>query len=231
MYRRADHRHEPPGTVCADADGCKLTWTSPDVARYFASKGWQVMFPQRRGRGQSDGLYDEGLAADRTKGYACEPQRAIAGFDRAVADLDVVMAHVLARPDVDTRRLLIGGTSRGGILAVAYAGMHPEMFVGVLNFVGGWLGKGCTSAKTVNPVLLQRGVSFKQPMLWIYGDHDPYYKLAHSRANYDAFKSAGGQAEFLEFQPATGRDGHMLLNEPSIWTQAMDTYLAKVDRR
>ena len=203
-----------------------LTWTSPEVARYFAGKGWQVMFFQRRGRGQSDGLYDEGFAVDRTRGYSCGPRRAIAGIDRAVADLDVVMAHVLARPDVDTRHMMVDGTSRGGILAVAYAGMHPEMFEGVLNFVGGWLGDGCARADAVNPVLMQRGASFKQPMLWIYGDHDPYYKLAHSRASFDAFKAAGGQGEFLEFQPAAGRDGHMLLNEPSIWTQAMDNYLA-----
>lgn len=217
-------------------DGTRPDWftftsTSPDIARYFTNKGWQVMFPQRRGRGQSDGLYDEGFAPDRTKGYTCEPRRAIAGFDRAVADLDVVMAHVLARKDIDTHRLMIGGVSRGGILSVAYAGMHPETFKGVLNFVGGWLGDACTRANEVNPALMRRGASFKQPMLWMYGDHDPYYTLAHSRATYNDFIASGGTAEFLVFQPAAGRNGHQLHVEPSIWTEAVDNYLAKVNKK
>jgi acetamidase/formamidase len=33
--------------------------------------------------------------------------------------------------------ILIGGVSRGGVLSIAYAGMHPEEVSGVLNFVGG----------------------------------------------------------------------------------------------
>lgn len=209
----------------------KLTWTSPDIARYFASKGWQVLFPQRRGRGQSDGLYDEGFAADRSKGYSCEPARALAGFEHAIADLDVIMPQVIARPDVDAKRIIIGGVSRGGILSVSYAGRHPEMFEGVLNFVGGWVGDGCKQADAVNPVLMRRGAVFKAPMLWIYGNHDPYYKLTHSRANFEAFKAAGGSGEFLEFNPPPGRDGHMLHGEPSIWTSALDRYLADVDRQ
>ncbi|MFC7459631.1 alpha/beta hydrolase family protein [Hydrogenophaga defluvii] len=204
----------------------KLTWSSPEVAHYFTNQGWQVLFPQRRGRGQSDGLYDEGFSADRSKGYSCEPERAIAGFDRAVADLDVVMTHILARPDVDRAQVLVGGVSRGGILSVAYAGRRPEMFKGVLNFVGGWLGDGCRQVAAVNPVLMQRGANFKRPTLWLYGDRDPYYKLSHSRNNFEAFKAAGGQGEFLTFEPAPGRDGHSLHNEPFIWTSAVDRYLA-----
>ena len=55
-----------------------------------------VLFAQGRGRGQSDGLYDEGFERDRSR-YACRPELAIPGLDRPVADLDVVMTHV--RPD------------------------------------------------------------------------------------------------------------------------------------
>lgn len=209
----------------------KLTWTSPEFAEYFTSHGWQVLFPQRRGRGQSDGLYDEGFSADRSKGYSCEPERTIAGFERAVADLDEVMTHVLARPDVKLKQILIGGVSRGGILSVAYAGRRSELFVGVLNFVGGWIGDVCRQAPVVNPALMRRGASFKHPTLWLYGDRDPYYKLSHSRENFEAFKAAGGQGDFLEFAPTPGRNGHSLHNEPSIWTTAVDRYLANIPSR
>ncbi|WP_222621966.1 alpha/beta hydrolase family protein [Variovorax sp. PAMC26660] len=208
----------------------KLTWTSPEIARYFTARGWQVLFPQRRGRGQSDGLYDEGFEADRSAGYSCQPRRALAGFDRAVEDLDVVMPQVLARPDVDSRHLMIGGVSRGGILAVGYAGMHPEMFTGVINFVGGWVGDACPKANEVNPLLMRRGAAFKQPMLWLYGDHDPFYALRHSRANFDSFTAAGGRGEFLSFDPPPGRDGHALHTEPSLWQPVVERYLAGMDR-
>lgn len=68
-------------------------------------------------------------------------------------------------------------------------------------------------------------------MLWMYGDHDPYYTLAHSRATYNDFIASGGTAEFLVFQPAAGRNGHQLHVEPSIWTEAVDNYLAKVNKK
>src|SRR5690606_9512291 len=36
------------------------TWHSPTLAAFFNAQGWLVVFPQRRGRGKSGGLYDEG---------------------------------------------------------------------------------------------------------------------------------------------------------------------------
>ena len=34
------------------------TWAPERVVAWFTSRGWLVAFPQRRGRGGSDGLYD-----------------------------------------------------------------------------------------------------------------------------------------------------------------------------
>src|SRR5689334_3965485 len=46
-------------------------WCPPVVQDYFTERGWMVIFPQRRGRGGSEGTYGEGLAADGS-GYSCE---------------------------------------------------------------------------------------------------------------------------------------------------------------
>ena len=200
------------------------TWTSPDVARYFVDKGWQVLFPQRRGRGKSDGLYDEGFEIDRSR-YSCRPELAIPGLERAMVDLDAVMAHVQSRGDADTRRLLIGGVSRGGILSVVYAGAHSASFRGVMNFVGGWVGDRCAHADEVNPVLFKRGAAFAQPTLWLYGDKDPFYSLRHSRKNFDAFVSAGGRGSFQTFDPPPGRNGHAIHLGRAQWEPAMERYL------
>ena len=49
------------------------SWSSVQAADYFVERGWMVLFPQRRGRGASEGRYDEGFTADRSA-YACEFQ-------------------------------------------------------------------------------------------------------------------------------------------------------------
>lgn len=51
----------------------------PNTARFFAQRGWILVAPQRRGRGGSDGVYDEGFGADRAAGYSCDPATACAG--------------------------------------------------------------------------------------------------------------------------------------------------------
>lgn len=209
-------------------DWFTVTWTSPEVAQYFTSKGWQVVFPQRRGRGKSDGLYDEGFGANRSAGYSCQPERALPGLERALDDLDVVMAHIQQRPDVDSARLLIGGVSRGGILSVAFAGSRPKLFLGVVNFVGGWIGDECKEAALVNRTGFVRGAAMPRPTLWLYGEGDPYYALDHSRANFDAFRAAGGKGRMVSYVPPSGLDGHGIHGYPSLWRADLDSYLASV---
>ncbi len=203
------------------------TWTSPDLARVFVRKGWQVFYPQRRGRGKSDGLYDEGFELNRSR-YSCDPALTLPGMERALADLDVVMAHVLTRSDVDTSRLLIGGVSRGGILSSVYAGTRASPFLGVLNFVGGWVSDRCPQPDTVNTVSFKRAAAFAKPVLWLYGDKDPFYSLRHSRANFDAFMAAGGKGSFVTYPPPTGQNGHSIHGYPGIWQAAVDNYLRDV---
>jgi predicted acyl esterase len=50
------------------------TFSYPAFAEMFVKKGYMVAFPQRRGRGKSEGLYDEGFNVDRVQGYACDPR-------------------------------------------------------------------------------------------------------------------------------------------------------------
>ncbi len=78
------------------------------AAQYFVKKGWMVLFPQRRGRGKSGGGYGEGLAPDGS-GYSCDVEIAVAGFERAVDNMDAVVRHLRERSDVNQDRLIIGG--------------------------------------------------------------------------------------------------------------------------
>ncbi|MEA2943566.1 MAG: hypothetical protein QOD09_4095 [Bradyrhizobium sp.] len=201
-----------------------LTWFSTELADFLNDRGWIVAFPQRRGRGKSDGLYDEGFAEDRNSGYTGDVDITLRGADRALSDINAAISALRRRQDVAPAPALVGGVSRGGVLSIAYAGLHPGQVVGVINFVGGWLGEGYSTARTVNRLLFERGASFGRPTIWLYGQHDPFYSIAHSRDNFAAFEKAGGQGKFLEFDmPA--RQGHSVIARPELWAGPIDSYL------
>lgn len=194
------------------------------LAEFFLDRGWMIAFPQRRGRGRSDGLYDEGFAPVRANGYSCDPARSLPGADRALEDIEAAVGALLRRPDVSRGAILMGGNSRGGILAVAYAGKHPEQILGVINFVGGWIGEGCGNADQINKTLFQRGGRYPRATLWLYGKDDRYYSIAHSRSNFEAYLRAGGKGTFHEFDPGV-IDGHDVIANPSLWKQTTSAYL------
>ena len=184
-------------------------------AKIFVDKGYLVAFPQRRGRGRSDGVYDEGFYADRTLGYTCEPERALAGAKRALVDIEAAVAALRLRQDVKNEPVLMAGASRGGALSIAYAGMHPHDVAGVLNFVGGWITEECgLAARQINSTLLERGAAFPRSTLWLYGLHDRFYSLGHSGENFAAFRSAGGKGVFLPFN--MDGNGHQVMARPAL---------------
>ena len=189
------------------------------VANHFVERGWMILFPQRRGRGKSGGAYGEGLAPDGS-GYSCNVEIAIAGFERAVEDMDAVVRHLRERPDVEQSRLVIAGVSRGGILSIAYAGMRPGIFRGAVNFNGGWLGRGCANHEIVNPAIFERGASAGISTLWLHGTHDQYYRIEHCRGNFERFRSAGGQGKFI-----AAAAGHALMFKPALWANHLDQYM------
>ncbi len=203
----------------------KQTFWSVAIADHFTRKGWLVAFPQRRGRGNSDGLYDEGFGTDRSRGYTCDPDRSLAGARRALEDVHAAMTLLRQRPDVDARRVVIGGISRGGILSIAYAGQHPGDVLGAINFVGGWLGTGCGTAAEVSGALFRQGAAFTGPTIWLYGRDDPFYSIDHSRGNFAAFESAGGKGAFFEVE-VPGKNGHGVNAYAELWTASVENFLA-----
>ena len=123
----------------------------------------------------------------------------------------------------------MAGNSRGGALSIAYAGKHPNDVAGVINFVGGWIDtKDCRpTASAVNKNVLRRGKTFRRPTLWVYGNNDSLYGIAHSRENFRAFEQEGGQGKFRPFN-VPRRDGHDVMLFPSLWKAEVDRYLGEI---
>jgi dienelactone hydrolase len=206
------------------------TWSAGDLAEFLNERGWLVAFPQRRGRGKSDGLYDEGFSLNRTFGYTCETNITLRGADRALDDIEAAISALRRRPDVAPTPVLLGGTSRGGVLSIAYAGQHPEQVAGVINFVGGWLGENCPTATAVNHALFERGAPFKRPTIWLYGQNDVFYSIPHSRDNFAAFEKAGGKGKFVEFDLPSGQ-GHGVIRQTNLWSGPIESYLNSLARK
>lgn len=200
------------------------TWSSPSFSRVANALGWMVVFPQRRGRGNSDGRYDEGFEPDRSR-YSCDPVHSLPGIERAMQDVDAVVAHLRTRTDVIPGRMVVAGQSRGGILAIAHAGTRPGVFLGVINFVGGWMSDGCPDPGAINTVTFQRGAGSRAPTLWLYGENDPFYSMSHSRRNFDAFQSAGGVGAFHAYSLPGGVSGHALIAHPDRWRELVGKFL------
>ena len=207
----------------------KHVWTNDWLADILNQNGWIAAFPQRRGRGGSDGLYDEGFADDRSDGYSPKAAVSIAGADRALADANAVLAALRQRPDVQPGPTLLAGVSRGGVVAILQAGQSPDDAAGVINFVGGWVSEGCCDEE-INPTLFRRIGDFDGPILSIYGEDDAYYSIDYSKANLAEMDGRGvdSQLHIVEI-PGFGK-GHWVVTKPNLWEDVLDDYISTVDR-
>lgn len=201
-------------------------WTK-SLSKFFNKRGWMVAFPQRRGRGKSDGLYDEGFKTDRSKGYSCKPELSLPGAERALQDIHAAVKILTDFPDVNRDTIVMGGVSRGGALAIAYAGRHPDKIKGVINISGGWMTSKCPDGPSINRTLFSQGVSYRRPTLWLYGKQDPYYSTAHIQWVFEIFTKNGGLGQYLTFDVPNAND-HLLYRRRDIWGNAVARYLAQI---
>ncbi|MCP4318162.1 MAG: hypothetical protein GY789_19640 [Hyphomicrobiales bacterium] len=206
----------------------RYVWSNDWFADLLNANGWIVAFPQRRGRGGSDGLYDEGFAEDRSHGYSPKAARSLPGAERALTDANAALAALRRRSDVDPGKALLGGVSRGGVVAIMQAGQNPQNFSGVINFVGGWVGEKW-GEPTINPTLFKRIGSFGGVVLSIYGEEDKYYSIEHSRSNLAEMNALGvkSQLHVVKF-PGYGK-GHWAIAMPSLWEVVVSEYLKTID--
>ena len=207
----------------------KTLWSNDWLADVLNEHGWIAAFPQRRGRGGSDGLYDEGFARDRTQGYAKDAAISLRGADRALEDANAALASLRQLPIVRADMVLLAGVSRGGVVAILQAGQNPDDVAGVINFVGGWVSEGCCDG-AINPVLFRRIGSFQGPILSIYGKDDDHYSIEHIKSNLAEMDKLGAQSEVLIVEVPGYRKGHWVSTHPNLWQEVLRDYLASIPR-
>jgi dienelactone hydrolase len=200
------------------------TWSFSTEAHWLSDNGFAVLALMRRGRGKSEGINGEEDFGRDHEGNLIDVS---AGIAQAVEDLESAIAYGRKLPRVQSGRVLLAGQSRGGFLAMHYAGLKPSEVMGVVNFSGGWYPYGPVT--TPYYATAGRGALDKIPQLWLYADNDRLYDEALIREYFQAFRTAGGKARF-EILHGVPDDGHLLRLYPALWRPIADEFLASVKR-
>ncbi|MBR0848669.1 alpha/beta hydrolase [Bradyrhizobium diazoefficiens] len=201
------------------------SWSFATEAHWFRDNGFAVLALMRRGRGSSEGINGEETFGRAHDGSLVDVS---AGVAEAVEDLSSAIAYGRTLPGVRPGPVLLAGQSRGGFLAMHYAGLKPHEVMAVINFSGGWYPYGpVTTPYYANA---GSGATDKVPQLWLYADNDKFYKEALIREYYGAFTAAGGRARFELLHGIPG-DGHLLRLFPGRWQPMANEFLGSLNQR
>lgn len=172
------------------------------VIQFFVSRGYTVVAPMRRGRGESGGHYVEECSVYTGE---CTVGGQLALTDRALREalLDthaVIDQLVLGRLVPRASKLLLVGHSRGGFLSLLLAAERAKAVRAVVNFAGGWHG---ITARLPAEAARQRGADHalrleraarraEVPTLWLYATGDPLYVDGLPQEMHAHWTKAGG---------------------------------------
>lgn len=203
--------------------------------QFFVERGYTFVFPMRRGRGASTGTYVEECS---TAAKECTIEEFMALTDRGLTealrdDEAVIDQLILGRLAAPGSKILLVGQSRGGYLSLVLAGQRPELVKGVVNFSGAWVSMPDRAESQLQerlsnqaPRLTAAAKRASMPTLWIYADRDPFYGEAGRQGLLKAWRDGGGKAEYLFIGQHSLANGHLALQNPPLWSQQIDAFLA-----
>lgn len=184
--------------------------------REFVRRGYMVVAPNRRGFARSSGTYTEQRCAIDANGL------------EQAADIATTVRYVRHLADADATRIVIVGTSQGGLATLAY-GVRPGAGVrGLINFVGGLRQDGCASwQQSMIDAFRDYGQRSRLPTLWFYGDNDLLWPQALAQHLLTVYRAGGGLATMMDFGDYKD-NAHRLVGDRDavpIWWPAVEDFL------
>jgi dienelactone hydrolase len=202
--------------------------------RYWTRHGFAVVAPIRPGYGATGGAdrEDSGVLFDLFGNCWGHPR-----FGRAAAAARAALVSavewVRMQPWADPRRILLVGTSMGGLASVATAAADVDGVVGYVNFAGGTGGNDEASpehscgSQDMEALMARYGATTRVPGLWLYARNDAFWGPERPRLWHQAFAAGGSAARFVQTPPVPHADGHQLLGRGSrLWMPEVDRFLA-----
>ena len=209
------------------------------IINFFVSRGYTLVAPMRRGRGESTGTYVEECSVYIGQCTVAE-QTALTDRSLREALLDtraVIDQLILGRLVARESRIIAAGISRGGFLSLILAGEQPELVKGAINFVGGWQAvtdrlppADYQERMGQQTALLARAAKrTRAPSIWFYAVRDPFYKEGAPREFLRSWQDAGGRAEYVYIGEHSLTSGHMVASNAAVG--APGERISKLTRR
>ena len=178
------------------------------LASWLVARGFAVLVPERPGHGATGGKYLE------DQGGCDEADYARSG--RVTAD-EIAAATGLLRkqPFIRPGAMVVIGHSAGGWGALALASADPKDVAAIVAFAPGRGGHAndvpgrVCAPHTLMAAAGKFGKAARVKVTWLVAANDSYFSPAFSRQLADAFRGAGGRADF-QVLPAHGSEGHWL---------------------
>jgi dienelactone hydrolase len=204
--------------------------------RYWLRKGFAVVAPIRPGYGETGGADREssGVRYD-VFGNCWGPPDFGRSAAAATAAVTATIEWVRQQPWADASRIVLVGSSMGGLTSAASAAANPNGVVAYINFSGGTGGDGgraprrsCGSEEMAD-LMYRYGKTTRMPSLWLYAENDLYWGAEWPRAWHRAFSAGGSRTEFIMTEALPNADGHQLLARGSrLWTAHVDRFLEEL---
>lgn len=161
----------------------KTAQTQKDtIVGLLLQNGYAILLPYRKGF-SADDLPKSDTSAETYESTWCSNDMS-PGLASAVADVKAYLKAVSTRDDLDMKKIIMSGQSRGAVVALALAAEEYPGIIGVVNRSGMWVGEsrldgGSCSASSYNtPFFKNFGERIKVPTLSIYGGKDQLYGMA-----------------------------------------------------
>jgi dienelactone hydrolase len=224
------------GRSGSDVDRRRIKPLDPrSHVRYWLQRGFAVVAPIRPGYGDTGGPDREysGVRYDMF-GNCWGPADFGRAADAASSAIASTLDWVRRQPWADANRIVLAGSSMGGLTSIASAATNPPGVVAYINFSGGTGGdsgrapKHSCGSEEMAALMRTYGKTTRVPGLWLYAENDLYWGAEWPRAWYRAFASGGSNAEFVMTEPVPNSDGHQLLARGGrLWTEQVDRFLAE----
>jgi dienelactone hydrolase len=196
------------------------------LTEWLVARGYAVAVPQRPGHGETGGPYHE----DQGRCASVDYRKAGLG---AASSIAAAIHYLILQKFVHRTGVIALGQSAGAWGSLALASQHYPPLKAVVAFapgrggqVNGEANRNCAPDKLI-AAARQFGERTRIPSLWLYAENDSYFGPDLSRRLADAYRLAGGRAEY-HLLPALGRDGHNLIHmkeaEP-LWSPLLEKFL------
>ena len=178
------------------------------LAAWLVTRGFAVLVPERPGHGATGGKSLEDQGGCDEADYA-KASRATA--DEIAAAVGLVRKQPFIRPD----GLVVIGHSAGAWGALALASEDPKNVAAIIAFAPGRgghandLSNQVCAPHTLKAAAAEFGKAARVKVTWLVAANDSYFSPTLSRQLADAFRGAGGKADFRAL-PAYGGEGHWL---------------------